>query len=112
MRNRPAHNFQLPEKCRGKMKISKMQLKKIVNEQLVATSNKKHRLLNESHDVPGLESAPLQEGWLSGGLKGLLRSVPGLGNIAADGHTSAILDELDAKLNNIVKRLEALEQRR
>ena len=54
----------------------------------------------------------IEEGWFSGGLKGLLRTlVPG-GNIAADAHTSEVLEALDKKLTDMENRIAALERRR
>ena len=52
----------------------------------------------------------LEEGIFSGALKGLFRSIPGLGNIAADAHTSSVIDGLDDKLTKMDQRIGRLEQ--
>lgn len=73
------------------MKITKRQLRRIIQEEC-------------GHTIT------LDEGWFSGALKGLARAIPG-GSIAADAHTSSVIDDIDERLLGMEKRLAALERR-
>ena len=88
------------------MKITKRQLRTLIREVCLKNEvNLRHRrLYNEC-------SITLEEGVFSGALKGLMRAIPGVGNVAADAHTSTVLDALDRRLTNMLKRIEALERR-
>ena len=88
------------------MKISRRQLRRIIREE-----HARNRARIRRGRAHAAHSTMLDEGWFSGALKGLVRAVPGFGDMAADAHTSSILDDLDEKLTDIVRRIEALERR-
>tara|TARA_Y100000034_G_scaffold119991_1_gene162343 strand:- start:467 stop:733 length:267 start_codon:yes stop_codon:yes gene_type:complete len=85
------------------MKITKRQLRRIIREE--ALKGRIHA--RRRHAGRGRET--FEEGIFGGALKGLIRAIPGVGDIAADAHTSSVIDALDEKLTDIVTRLEALE---
>ena len=77
------------------MKITESELRKFISNLIIETVN------NNS----------LHEGIFSGALKGLARNIPFAGNIAADAHTSTVLDKLDSKISNIERRLTLIEKK-
>ena len=76
------------------MKISETHLRYVIREAIKDS-------LNSNQDI--------HEGIFGGALKGLLRSIPGVGNMAADAHTSKVLDAIDKKLTQMDLRIKALE---
>ena len=88
------------------MRITRRQLRRIIREECAKSDVGLHR--RRVHDE---YSIALEEGVFSGALKGLMRAIPGVGNVAADAHTSTVLDALDRRLTNMLKRIEALERR-
>ena len=74
------------------MKLTEKQLRRLIREAILENQRE------------------LNEGIFGGALKGLFRSIPGVGNIAADAHTSRTFDKLDKKLTSMDKRIRNLEE--